>query len=270
MCVSGRGLTTTYPIAPTDILDVLPLVKHAASVSGESFAPCSFNNAVGSSLHVLLPDAKTRYEVAHEIFLTNRNDTLALDYAQEASAMYQQVLDSPLHPQISKCLRLTAVAHYHRGEPKMALAAALKYLAVTISLHGFDSAEVLNAHLTLADILAGSERVRHIRAAHFLMEFMAGKNYAGISSQYYRMGSHHYDAGNLEGALHYYEAAASKRSEDRMFDCLIARNSAGILARLGRFKQSFDYEKKAYQLYVTYLGDEHDATKASSTTLVVS
>jgi protein TIF31 len=264
-------------------------------------------------LHVLLPDAKTRYEVAHESFLTNRSDTLALDYALEASAMYQQVLDSPLHPQISKCLRLigeylslsfffcrislvqrrklvsliysfshastssltrrAAIAHYHKNERDLALASALKYLAVTISLHGFDSVEVLNAHLTLADILLGSgkpEGVRHVRAAHFLMEFMAGKNYAGISSQYYRMGSHYYDSGDLEGALRYYEAAASKRSEDRMFDCLIARHSAGILARLGRFKQSFDYEKKAYQLYATYLGDEHEATKACSATMVVS
>ena len=83
------------------------LIYDFSPVSGESFAPCSFNNSVGSSLHVLLLDAKTRYEVAHESLLTNRNDTLALDYALEASAMYQQVLDSPLHPQISKCLRLT-------------------------------------------------------------------------------------------------------------------------------------------------------------------
>jgi tetratricopeptide (TPR) repeat protein len=166
-----------------------------------------------------------------------------------------------------------AIARYHKNEPDLALSAALKYLAVTISLHGFDSAEALNAHLTLADILLGSgkpEGVRHVRAAHFLMEFMAGTNYAGITSQYYRMGSHCYDSGDLEGALRCYEAAAAKRSEDRMFDCLIARHSAGILARLGRFKQSFDYEKKAYQLYVTFLGDEHEATKACSATLMVS
>jgi protein TIF31 len=84
-CVTGP--TVTYPIAPTDVLEILPLVKHAASVSGESFAPCSFNSAAGSSLHVLLPDAKTRYEVAHESYFTNRNATLALNYAQEASAM---------------------------------------------------------------------------------------------------------------------------------------------------------------------------------------
>jgi protein TIF31 len=31
VCFGGRGLTATYPIAPTDVLDVLPLVKHAAS-----------------------------------------------------------------------------------------------------------------------------------------------------------------------------------------------------------------------------------------------
>jgi protein TIF31 len=31
VCVGGRGLTASYPIAPTDVLDVLPLMKHAAS-----------------------------------------------------------------------------------------------------------------------------------------------------------------------------------------------------------------------------------------------
>lgn len=271
VCVGGRGLAATFPIAPTDVLDVLPLVKHAASVFGESFAPCSFtgNNAVGSSLHVLLPDAKTRFEVAHE-GLTNRNDPMALEYAQEATAMYQQVVDSPLHPQISKCLKLTAIAYVHKDQFELALAAALKYLAVTVSLNGFDSVEVLNAHLTLSDILlrlGKPEGVRHLRAANFLMEFMAGKNYTGISSQYYRLGSHYYDAGKLEDALYYFEAAGSKRSEDRMFDCIVARHSSGILARLERFKQALDYEKTAYQLYVTHFGEKHEATKFCATTL---
>ena len=274
VCVGGRGLAATYPIAPTDILDVLPLVKHAASVCGESFAPCTFtgNNAVASSLHVLLPDAKTRIDIAHE-GLTTRNDPMALEYAQEASAMYQQVVESPLHPQISKCLKLTAIAYFHRDQLDLALTAALKYLAVTLSLNGFDSVEVLNAHLTLSDILLRSgipEGVRHLRAANFLMEFMAGKNYAGISSHYYRMGSHYYDAGKLEDALRYFEAAASKRSEDCMFDCIIARQTSGILARLGRFKQAIDYEKTAYQLYITHFGETHEATKVCASNLEVS
>lgn len=280
-CVCGSGgssgnLTTSYPIAPTDILDILPLVKHAASVSGETFAPASFNgnNAGGSgsaSLHVLLADAKSMYEVGHAN-LNNGNFAVTLDYAQEASAMYQRILDSPVHPQISKCLKLTAIAHYHREEPELALAAASKYLALAISLYGFDSSEVLNAHMTMADILTGCGRipegVKHLRAAQFLMEFMAGSNYANISSTYYRMGSHYYDAGKLEDALQFYELASSKRSEDRMFDCLIARNSAGVLARLGQFKPAFEYEKKAFELYTTFLGEDHDATKACSNTLI--
>ncbi|KAL7543602.1 hypothetical protein ACHAXR_012903 [Thalassiosira sp. AJA248-18] len=276
-CVCGggsgaSGLTASYPIAPTDILDILPLVKHAASVSGESFAPCSFNgNAGAPSLHVLLSDAKTVYEFGHAN-LNSGNSAVALDYANEASVMYQRVMESLVHPQISKCFKLIAVAHYHKDEPELALAAATKYLAVSISLHGFDSTEVLNAHMTMADILLGTgkilEGVKHLRAAQFLMEFMAGKNYAGISSTYYRMGSHYYDVGKLEDALSLYQVASARRSEDRMFDCLIARNSAGVLARLGQFKPAFDFEKKAYQLYVTFLGEDHDATKACSSTLI--
>ena len=115
--------------------------------------------------------------------------------SQESSAIYQQVLDSPIHPQIPKCLELTAVAHYHNDEPELAIAAATKYLSVSISLSGFDSAEVLNAHLTMADILLGTgkipEKVKHLCAAQFVMEFMAGKNYADISFTYYCMGSHY-------------------------------------------------------------------------------
>jgi len=272
------GLAASHPIAPTDVVDVLPLVKHAASASGESFAPCFFvgsgNTTVANplpSLHVLLSDAQTMYEVGHAN-LNSGNFAVALDCAREASAMYQRVLDTPVHPGVAKCLKVTAVAHYHRDEHGPALAAAARYLAVSISLDGFDSADVLNAHMTMADILLGTGRVpegiRHLRAAQFLMELMAGGNYAGISGTYYRMGSHYYEAGRFDDSLRLYELASLRRSEDRMFDCLIARNSAGVLAHLGRFKQAFDHEKKAYQLYVTFLGEEHDATKACSSTLI--
>ena len=276
VCGDGRGLGTTYPIAPTDILDILPLVKHAAAESGETFALCSFNGNSGctfSKLHVLLSDARTMYEIGQGS-LSSRNFPATLIYAQEALAMYQRVLDTLIHPQVSKCYRLIATAHFHNDETDLALAAAAKYLAVTISLYGFDSAEVLIAHLTVADILLGSgkilEALKHVRSAHFLMAFMAGNHYASIAGQLYRVGSHYHDAGKLEDAFHYYELAASNRSEDRMFDCLIARNSAGILARLNQFKLAFEYEKKAYQLYSIYLGKEHDATKSCYNSLSVS
>jgi len=276
MCGGGsgteHGLTASYPVAPTDVVDILPLVKHAASVTGESFVPCTFDGGAGSSsLHVLLSDAKTVYEHGHAN-LGKGNISVALECSQEASAMYQRVLDSSVHPQVAKCLKLTAVAHYHREEPELAIAAANNYLAVSISLTGFDSVEVLNAHLTLADILHGTGRVpegvKHLRVAQFLMEFLAGKNYTGTSTTYYRMGSHYYEVGRLKDALRFYKLAATRRNEDQMCKCLIARNSAAILARLGQFKLAFEYEHNAHQLYISFLGEDHDATKACSTTMM--
>ncbi len=73
--------------------------------------------------------------------------------------MYQRVVDSSLHPQVSKCLKLTSIAHYHRDETELALSAAAKKLVVSISLNGFDSPEVLDAHANLADISLGAGRV---------------------------------------------------------------------------------------------------------------
>lgn len=277
-CVCGGGSSTaSYPIAASDIVDVLPLVKHAASVSGQSFAPCAFSGGspIGSSstLHVLLSDANDLYGVAHAN-LSSRNFAFTLELANECAALCQRVMDSPLHPTISKCLRLAAIAHSQLEEPEHALTAASKYLAIAIALHGFDSAEVLQAHLTLSDIFLGVgqvvEGVKHVRTGLFLMEMLGGKNYAAISPNYYRIASYYYEAGKIEDALQFYIAAAARRNEDRMFDCLIARNSAGVLARLGRFKEAFEYEKKAYQLYLTFVGEDHDATKACSNTLVVS
>ena len=272
---NGGGLLATYPVAPTDILDILPLVKHASSVLGESFIPCSFSGSIGApSLHVLFQDAKTLFELGHAN-LRSGNSAVALEYAQESAHLYQRVLDTPVHPQIAKCLKLQAIAHYHRDETDLALAAATKYLAVSISLLGFDSSEVLHAHLTMVDILVSTGKtfpqgMKHLRAAQFLMEFMAGKNYSVLPSTYFRMGSHYVEAGNREDGLRFYQAASQRRSEDRMFDCLIARSIAGVLAGAGHFKLAVDYEKRAYQLYVTFVGEEHDATKASYNSLIVS
>jgi len=275
-CVCG-GSAPSYPIAPSDILDILPLVKHAASLAGESFSPCSFSGSspVGSNttLHILLDDVRTMHGIA-QANLNNRNYDAVVEYAQEAAALYQRVLDSPLHPQITKCLRLTTIAHFQKNEYEHAVVAASKYLAITIALNGFDSYEVLQAHLTVADIYLEAGKiedfVKHARSAQFLMEFLGGKNYAGIAPQYYRMGSLYYEAGKVEDAFRFFEAAASRRKEDRMFECLIARNTSGVLANLGLFRQAFEYEKKAYQSYLTFLGEDHDATKACMRSLSVS
>ena len=86
------GPTTSQPIAPTDVLDVLPLVKHVASMGGKSFVPFSFGGntgASGTSLHVLLSNARTAYELGHASSGAGKaaNMAVGLDCAQEAASM---------------------------------------------------------------------------------------------------------------------------------------------------------------------------------------
>mmetsp|Transcript_25034 Transcript_25034/g.47482 ORF Transcript_25034/g.47482 Transcript_25034/m.47482 type:complete len:1631 (-) Transcript_25034:133-5025(-) len=263
---SGR-LTYSYPIAPVDILDILPLIKHAAAVSGETFVPCPFYGSAGSpSLHVLLSDAKAMYEHGHA-HMNAGNLSLALEYSQEAASLYQRVVETPLHSQISRCLKLISAAHFHGDDHAHSIASAAKYLAVSVSLGGFDCAEALNAHISMANSLLTAGRVKqglkHLRAMQFLMELMTGPNYSEISSTYYKIGAQYYECGRVDDALRFYKLAAACTNDDRMIGCIISRSTAMALVRVGKFKEAYEIEKKAYQSYTAFLGDEHDATKAS-------
>jgi hypothetical protein len=58
-CTGGqKGLAATYPILPSNVLDIIPTVKHAAVLTS-GFVSCSFTRGISSlSIQVLLPDAK--------------------------------------------------------------------------------------------------------------------------------------------------------------------------------------------------------------------
>lgn len=273
-CVCGGSQSASYPIAPVDIIDILPLVKHAASTDGDSFAPCSFNGNVGSpSIYVLLADAKAMYEASHT-HLNSGNFPLASDYAQEAAALYQRVVDTPLHSQIAKCLMLASKAHLFIRDTDLAHSSTLKYLAVAVSLGGFDCNEVVTAHMQLSTILLASGQVRegmkHMRAMQFLVQFMLGKNASANAEAFMKIGSQYFELDRREEAVRFYREAAKYRTDDRIIDAAIASSSAIALAHLQKFEEACSCEKAAYQLYTTLLGEEHARTKQSSNTLLVS
>lgn len=278
-CVCGGGsnssgrLDYSYPIAAVDIIDVLPLVKHAASSGEESFAPCVFNGSTSSSLHIVLADAKAISDAAHRQ-LNSGNITLASEYAQEAASLYQRVAESPLHTQIAKCIHLLSKCHFYGQDHDMAILSSLKYLAVSVSLGGFDCMEAVSAHSQLSDayFAAGKveEGMKHVRAVQFLMEFLAGANYSQLSSMYYKVGTQYFECEKLAEALSFYEVAQRKRNDDRMVDGIISSSSAMALAHLGKFNEASSKEKIAYQLYQALLGEDHDRTKISSGSLLVS
>ena len=87
---SGGRLTASYPIEPTDVVDIVPLMKHAAA-HVEGFVPCALGTSVGlPSLHISLADARTTLEAAH-LHCNARSLSPALDLAQEAASLYQRV-----------------------------------------------------------------------------------------------------------------------------------------------------------------------------------
>ncbi|KAL9178477.1 hypothetical protein ACHAXT_001815 [Thalassiosira profunda] len=273
---SGGGPTASYPVAPTDVLDVLPLVKHGGSVAGESFLPTRFGapNFAAHGLHVLLPEAAATYQLGHA-HLAGGNAAAAVECAREASGLYQRVVDTPVHPQVAGCLRLLAAARLHSGaddDVGPALAAAERCLSVAVALHGFDSSEALRARLKLADLLLGVGKfaagVRQLRAAQYLMELLGGRHCAGLAASHFRLGTVHFEGGRLEDALRFFRAAAACRCEDRLYECLVARNTSGVLCRLGSFKAAFECEKRAHELYAAVLGEEHDATRQCAHTLI--
>jgi hypothetical protein len=51
---------------------------------------------------------------------------------------------------------------------------------------------------------------------------------------------------------------------------MLANRKAVVLASLGQFKDAVKTEKLAYQFYAKLLGEEHEMTKRSGSTLQVS
>jgi hypothetical protein len=91
-----KSLAAMYPILAADILDIIPTVKHDAALV-DGFVPFSFYRGIGSiSIHLLLPDAKNAFEAA-PILWNVKVYARSLEYAQQASALYQRVVDTLLH-----------------------------------------------------------------------------------------------------------------------------------------------------------------------------
>jgi protein TIF31 len=269
VCASKGRLTNSYPISPLDIFDVVPLMKHAGALSGEGFMPCSTGAGL-PSLHIMLPDAKATFEAAHFSY-SNRALPQALELAQEAAALYQRVVDGPLHLQIARCLDLTAAILFEAGETSLAAANASRSLGLSIQLGGFDSAEAMAGHSTLSHILLSSQEVDagipHLKAAAYLMELMAGPRYVELANCYYKIGSYYQDK-NTKLALDYFKLAQSKPHSDRLAGGMMAKGTAMLYAKLDQYRPAVDAEKRAYQLYAMLLGEGHELTLNSQKSLL--
>jgi len=267
---SGGRLTASYPIEPTDVVDIVPLMKHAAA-HVEGFVPCSLGSSIGlPSLHISLPDTRTTLEAAH-LHCNARSLSPALDLAQEAASLYQRVTDTPAHPGVVRCMDLMATILFEAGEPALAANSAMKGLGLLVQVAGFDSFDTISAHLLLFQMLMTAHQVekgvKHLRAALYLMEILAGPHYVEHSNVYHKLGTLYHGAGNVLTALRFYQEAGSRAVSDRLHEGMIMRSTSMVLAAIGQLKLAVQTEKKAYQTFSLMFGEEHNLTKASDATL---
>lgn len=268
LCASKGRLTNSYPISALDIADVVPLMKHAGAIPGEGFVPCAPGPGL-PALHILLPDARATFEAAHFSY-GGRALHQALDLAQEAAALYQRVVDGPLHLSIARCLDLTAAILFEAGEAGLAAANAARSLGLTVQLGGFDCAEAMAGHSTLSHILLSSQQVDagipHLKAAAYLMELLAGPRYVELANCYYKIGSS-YQTKNSKLALDYFKIAQGKPHSDRLAEGMMAKGAGLLFAKLEQYRAAVDAEKRAFQLYTMLLGEGHELTINSQKSL---
>lgn len=267
---AGGRMTASYPIEPTDVADIVPLMKHAAA-HVEGFVPCAIGQSIGlPPLHISLPDTRTTLEAAH-LHCNARSLSPALDLAQEAASLYQRVTDTPAHPGVVRCMDLMATILFEAGEPVLAANSAIKGLGLLVQVSGFDSFDSISAHLLLFQMLMTAHQlergVKHLRAALYLMETLAGPHYIEHSNVYHKLGTIYHGAGNVLTALRFYQEAGSRAVSDRLHEGMIMRSTSMVLAAIGQLKLAVQTEKKAYQKFSLMFGEEHNLTKASDATL---
>jgi tetratricopeptide (TPR) repeat protein len=194
-----------------------------------------------------------------------------LDLAQEAASLYQRVTETPAHPGVVRCMDLMATILFEAGEPALAANSALKALGLLVQVAGFDSFDTVSAHLTLFQMLMSSQQtdqaVKHVRAALYLMEVLAGPHYVEHSNVYHKLGTLYHGAGNALTALRFYQEAGARVVSDRLHEGMILRSTSMALASIGQLKLAVQTEKKAYQAFSLMFGEEHNMTKASDATL---
>ena len=271
----AKGLisaNSSYPIAASDIADIVPLLKHAAhDGSAEGFIPCANGaDAANASLYILLNDAKHAQDAA-TMLLNDRDYTHAVEYSQEATNLFQRVTESPYHIRVSKCMDLTTLILLQAQEMEMSAAHAAKALGISIQIGGFDSADVVSSHITISHILLNSghlaSSIRHLRAVLYLTEFLAGSHHPELSTLYHKIGSIYDEIGNVSVAHNFIRVAMGRKNNDRVFQAVLNKQLATVYAKLGQLQMATEMEKQTYSIFKITLGESHEFTKSSKETL---
>ena len=278
LCTGGNSLGgrlfESYPISPLDVVDIVPLMKHAAAYN-EGFAPCFVGPTIAlPPLQVSLRDARIAIERAH-IQVSSRALGKGLELAQEAASLYQRVTENPAHPGVIDSIDLMASIFLDAGDPYLAAANGAKVLALSVQSGGFDTPHVFTTHMALFQMYHASRdldrAVKHLKAAIYILEIMAGPRHSENYTAYHKLGGVYsnevYGGKYFATAKTFLEEATKRDSCDRLMDGITAKTLAKVLGGLGEYAVALEAEKSAFRMLSMFLGREHQLTKDSENEL---
>ena len=127
----------------------------------------------------------------------------------------------------------------------MAISNGSHALAVTVQLGGFDGGEVFSAlwHTFTQTMETFSASFKHLRATIYVMQLLVGPRYAELANFYYRLGTLYSELLSFKPidfgliALRFCKLAMEAPSKDCLFEGMVARSAAMILALLDQLNK---------------------------------
>ncbi|KAM0941489.1 putative clustered mitochondria protein [Dioscorea sansibarensis] len=241
-------LEAAAPFQISDVLDLLPVVKHSVPVCSEA--------------RDLMDTGKAR--LAEGLL----NEAYVL--FSEAFALLQQVT-GPMHREVASCCRYLAMVLYHAGDIAGAIMQQHKELIINERCLGLDHPDTAHSYGNMALFYHGLNQtelaLRHMSRTLLLLSLSSGPDHPDVAATFINVAMMYQDIGKMDTALRYLQEALKKNERllgSEHIQTAVCYHALAIAFNCMRaYKLSLQNEKKTYDILVKQLGEEDSRTRDS-------
>lgn len=241
-------LDSDSPFQTSDILNLLPVVKHSVPLCSE---------------------AKNLIE-AGKVRLSEGILNEAYTLFSEAFSVLQQVT-GPMHREVANCCRYLAMVLYHAGDMKGAITQQHKELIINERCLGLDHPDTAHSYGNMALFYHGLNQtqlaLRHMSRTLLLLGLSAGPDHPDVAATFINVAMMYQDLGKMDTALRYLQEALKKNERllglDHIQTAVCYHALAIAFNCMGAYKLSIQHEKKTYDILVKQLGEDDSRARDS-------
>ncbi|KFD53048.1 hypothetical protein M513_06164 [Trichuris suis] len=236
------------PFTADDIMNMNPLVRR---------------------LHFKATDGAKSYEAAL-LKLEAGQLGVGLELLNEAAQLYGNVHGS-VHPEIIKCLRLTARVLFTLHDYKGALLNQHKAVVMTERCYGIDSAHLISDYLCMAIYSFANGKIptalKLLYRSRYLVLMLNGEDHPEMALIDSNIGLMLYAVGELDFSMQFLRNALATNQRYFGDEHLKTALTHDLLARTyscrNDYRSALLSEKQTFFIYKKLLGENHERTKAS-------